>query len=94
MITSGGNRKPAKPDRGGAIRPGRQHILPPCPSPSSIIATDPIKLDLHKIFDPVLVAGGVLSLDQTDRPADLAQVRELSQCYPAYLRSHCPEFQH
>src|SRR5436309_15363304 len=31
MITSGGNRNPAKPDRGGGTRPRRRPILPPCP---------------------------------------------------------------
>jgi hypothetical protein len=53
-----------------------------------------IKPDLHKIFDPVLVAGGMLSFDQADHPADMAQVLEVSQHYLAYLRSHCSEFQH
>jgi hypothetical protein len=42
MITSDGNRNPAKPDRRGATRPGWRRILPPCPIPSSVNATDPI----------------------------------------------------
>jgi hypothetical protein len=32
-----------------------------------------IKPDLHKLLDPVLVAGGVLSPNPADRPADMAQ---------------------
>jgi hypothetical protein len=60
-----------------------------------LLASGPaeIKPDLHKIFDPVLVAGGVLSPDQADHPADMAQILELSQHYLAYFQSHCPEFQ-
>jgi hypothetical protein len=53
-----------------------------------------IKPDLHKLLDPVLVTGGVLSPNQADRPADMTQVLKSSQHYLAYLRSHCPEFQH
>src|SRR5436305_951807 len=44
MITSGGNRKPVNPDCGGRTRPGRRCILPPCPSTSSVNATDPYQL--------------------------------------------------
>jgi hypothetical protein len=50
-----------------------------------------IKPDLHKLLDPVLVAGGVLSPNQADRPANLLQGLESSQHYLAYLRSHCPD---
>jgi hypothetical protein len=53
-----------------------------------------IKPDLHKLLDPVLVAGGVLSPNQADRPANMTQVLESSQHSLAYLQSHCPEFQH
>jgi putative transposase len=41
MITSGGNRNPAKLDLGASTRAERRRIGPPCPSPSSVNATDP-----------------------------------------------------
>jgi hypothetical protein len=37
----GGNRNPVNPDCGGRTRPGRRCILLPCPSTSSVNATDP-----------------------------------------------------
>lgn len=54
MITSDGNRNPANPDCGGHTRPGRRRILPPCPSPSSVNATDPLRSALR----PWLVRAG------------------------------------
>jgi hypothetical protein len=40
-IRSGGNRNPVNPDCGEGTRPGRRCILPPCPSTSSVNASDP-----------------------------------------------------
>jgi hypothetical protein len=39
-------RKPAKLDLGAGTRAGRRRISSPCPSRSSVNATDPAKLDL------------------------------------------------
>jgi hypothetical protein len=62
------------------------------PDIQQLLASAPaeIKPDLHKLLDPVLVAGGVLSPTQADRPANLLQRLKSSYRYLAYLRSHCP----
>jgi hypothetical protein len=61
MITSDGKRKPAKLDLGADTRAGRRRISPPCPSPSSVDATDPTSHIYRRTAATIWNDAGILS---------------------------------
>lgn len=59
MITSGGKRNPAKPERGGGTRRKQRRIATACPTLPSANATVPTRpaslRTTHRAYDPVCV---------------------------------------
>jgi hypothetical protein len=70
MITSGGKRKPTKPDLGADIRVGRRRINPACPLATIADATVPHGVHGHEIHgqDGLGLRGEKLAPGRT-RPA-------------------------